>query len=305
MYRLANYSSVEESFHFFVSNLIHRGGWTFIDGRFSSSPVTSWPLPGSATAPGNVDVGDYVVVQSSDADLSTNRDQVKITLATATTVTIEYMRRGLGTLPVWDPVGHAMYDPLDTQILEIGDPAGSPYTPVLDYSAPADRNFIYTSSTVFVLAHFDSGTSTVVDAVWSGFLETLILSEDTPSPTLGVGEDPYPLGVLDLDPAVASGQTFDESNTPEELRFVVEFNTLTPSELHANPISWSGAVDRQLLTQYVAVEEPSGGGSAFGRGVVPGVYKTSSLTSLQVLRLPATGQEFLTISAGLAIGPLA
>lgn len=297
MYRLADFATAEEAFHFFVANLVHRGGWTFIDGQLggAASYVLSWPLPTDASAVALVATTDFAVLKAPDANLSLNGDHVKITFLSATPdIVVRFMRREDGTELAWDPATHAEFDIANTQT-PVSDPTGL----ALDMSNAGGKVFVFSDSQSLVMAHINTTTHALFNGCWAGYLETLVLGEASPTPLLGAGDDPYPLVVLDL--TADAGEGFDEAGSLVAVRNLTALEDTTTDDLHTNPIPWGGGVEKQVLTQYVVLED---GGTHFARGVAAAMYLTTSATSLQVLRLPGTSTEFVTIEAGKAVGPI-
>lgn len=304
MYRLLNITSVAEGFHFVVSNLLHRGGWTFIDARLNGVQAGTWDLPTDPVPPTLAD-GDFIVLLPPDAGLAACGDAIQFVYdAGGSQIDINVYRLTGGTGTAWDTVGNA--------------PDGSAVTLAdsIDIAA-AQRLLLFSDQQSAVITASAAAGTTILDGAAVGYMNTLVSRTDGAGTGLGVGEDPFPVCILGMDsdsggplPSAFTnfgiGSCFDENDAVRVIRVNHIFQQdqgLASAELASAPINYGGGVSIHTLVRLICYQFD--GTTLEGtRGVFPSVFLTSRSVKEAVLRVAADATEYLVAGEYVAVGPL-
>ena len=296
MYRFLVHTTIAPTMHFIVANLLHRGGWTFVDGQINLGPVTAWPAPQEPTP--SLVATDFVVVKPPDPDLVSCGDAIQIKLNSAIEIEVIAGRLNLGEDEAWT-VG-AGFDGSAVQL---------PQT--VDFSA-ANEAFVFTSESTMAIASLDTTTHEVLDGAAAGYLETFVLRGQDASPVLGQGEDPYPICIVQITnvggPPI-SGTTFGQgkainaSGVDEDVQALVSFLDASVDELFAEGIPYGGGVPVYPVGKVVLMQRPSLS-PAYPRGAFPTLYITARTVAKSVLRLSNDNSEYVVLGNQVAVGPL-
>jgi len=295
---------MQTTFHHVVSHLIHTGGYTlvdaFYDGAWTSPPA--WPTPADPDAPGDINTGDKVVLRAPHAGLSLLKDVIEMELdVAAASIDVTYSRLGDGTSEVYDAVLHT-YDGAAEQL------GPDPHS-----FAVGDRVVVFSTQRSLVLAAVVIGANTVLGSSM-GYLETMVLNADYPTPTLGSGPDPYPWYRVDLDNTLSLapptwlthfgiGEIFDDLNVAADAHAVIASMSQAPSdtEMMRFPVSYGGGVPTHTLLKCTLLQDAA---DDFPRGTTPNLFITSREVPESVVRVGSTGEEYLVLATRVAVGPL-
>ena len=298
MYRFHTVTSPEAAFHFLVSNLIHRGGWPFIDGRIAGLPVQSWPEPTDPVPVGLVD-GDYLVTKAPDAVDAGSGDAIQLILhPIGPTIDLVLGRLNLGFDEAWDTVAH-VFD-------------GSTVYLTSSISIDSPELFLYASLRGLVIARLDATLGDVLSGRAMGYLETAVLRGTNTAPQLGAGDDPLPACQFNLNNLLAppllgvafgNGEVFDEAGAIADADVVVQMWSQDSDELHDASIEFGGGVPVHVLTRCLVMQTPALD-PGFLRGIFPNVFITSRNAAKAVLRVGFDDSEYVVIGRRVAVGPL-
>lgn len=305
MYRTHTYTpgAIEDAVHAVVSNLIHRGGWTFVDAYYDGGQQTEWPLPTEATpAMAN---GDFVVISPPDAALAATGDVFWIEMTDSVLEVMSlscYRMAGLAT-SAWD-AGTGTPTVGSVQLTSV----------LLDLqTSPPDKVAVFSSTSALVVALLDTTTNSVIDGHAFGYLESAV----NDATGFGAGTDPAPVCQLRLINTTAAGPgasawldafglgfVFDETTTPIACAAGVNFMAQAPvgDEILLNPITYGGGVPRHVLARCVVSQGASP--AQFVRGVFTNVCLTSAQLAEQVVEERDNGDQYIVLGARVAVGPL-
>jgi len=298
MLRIQTCVDLQTSFHFVVSNLVHRGGWELIDSLYGSAwqAPPAWPTPDDPTGPGGVNDLDRVILRAPHPDLAGCFDVIDITLNLGGgTFDVSIHRLGDGTVSPWDEVGHV----LDGSTQTLG-----PYAAGINIG---NEIVVFSSQRGACLADVDTGANFVSGGMIS-YLETMVLTPENPTPQLGAGPDPFPAALTPIDntmgpwfTAMPTGEVFNDLNVPEQAEIVLSNQDLSGNEMMQEPITFGGGVPTHGLLKCPLIQNAA---SPFLRGTLPNLFVTSREVALSTIRLDATGDEFFVLATRVAVGPL-
>jgi hypothetical protein len=303
MYRITDYSNMIDTMHFIVSNLIHRGGWTFTDATEGGVQIASWPQP-TAAAPALI-TGDYVVLAAPDAGLLTCGDRFQLELDIPGAQITSYVHRlDGGASPAWDvAAGSAV-----AGSVSISNP--------VTFSGAPNKVYLFSSQSTYVIADVDVAGNSIASGSAYGFMSTAVLRDGDVAPVLGSGQDPYPVCWFDIRNAktavppdyftnLGQGQCFDSTDTAQATRAVVQFlsNVGGQLEMHDETITFGAGVPIHIVTKLLLTMD-NGSGTFFLRGTFPSVFITTRDVPESVIRVERNDSEYLIPAAYVALGPL-
>lgn len=303
MYRFLNVSSIQEAFHFVVSNLLHRGGFTFIDAQLAGAQVGTWDLPTDPTPP-TLTNGDFIVLRPPDPGLSGCGDAIKFELDTGGNIDIDTYRSNQGVGTAWNTT---------TSAPEAAATALSISVPV----SASQRLLVFSDQQSAVLTASAAAGATIVSGAAVGYMNTLVSRTDGEGVGLGIGEDPYPLCLFNMNSdaggplpgsmtSFGAGSCYDESDGVKGLRVNHIFQLSqfpTDAELASAPVNYGGGVSIHTLVRLICYQFD--GSTLEGtRGVFPSVFLTSRSVKEAVLRVASDATEYLVAGEYVAVGPL-